>query len=373
MMKEKEKKIVSFPRMGNTYIPLCKLFKKMGAEVILPPENSKQTLNLGTRHSVESICLPYKLNLANYIQALDAGANTLVMFQSPGSCRLGSYVENQEMKLRDLGYEFDMVVFNMYKGKILEVANKFLYACGGSVNIVDGVKAILYTLEMFDVLDKLEKKLFYYRPREINKGQSEGIYKKALKLLEKSSGKSELEDIEKFISEEFDKIPVDNCKEIIKIFITGEFFVLLDPFTNMEIEKELAGMGVEVERQVMMSHWTNGILLPKWFYKRESHKESALKYSEKYMTRIIGGDCVESIGDTVYASKHGIDGVVHIGPFGCIPEIISQCVLPYVSKQENIPVLSLNVDEHTGRAGTITRLEAFVDLLKRRKKASILA
>jgi predicted nucleotide-binding protein (sugar kinase/HSP70/actin superfamily) len=367
-MNEKQKRIVSFPRMGNIHIPICKLFEKMGAEIILPPENNKTTLNLGTRHSVESVCLPYKLNLGNYIQALEAGANTLIMFQAPGSCRLGRYVENQEMKLRELGYNFDMVIFDLYKGKFCEVIKKFSYACGRNINFINGAKAVLYSLELFDMIDQFEEMLFYYRPREENKGESEKLYKKALKLVQNACSSKEIIDIKIYVTDEFKKISVNKSKEIVKIFITGEFFILLDPFSNMEIEKELAGMNVEVERQVMLSHWTNGILMPKWLYKHESHKERAIRTAKKYMTRVVGGDCIESIGDTVYASKHNIDGVIHLGPFGCIPEIVSQCVLPYVSKQENIPVISLNIDEHTGRAGLITRLEAFVDLLKRRRQ-----
>ena len=86
------------------------------------------------------------------------------------------------------------------------------------------------------------------------------------------------------------------------------------------------------------------------------------------MKRAIGGECIETIGDTVYAAKHGIDGIIHISPFSCMPEIVAQNILPKVSKNENIPVLSLVLDEQTGKAGYITRIEAFIDLIKRRQQ-----
>ena len=88
---------------------------------------------------------------------------------------------------------------------------------------------------------------------------------------------------------------------------------------------------------------------------------------EDYMKRAIGGECIETIGDTVYAARHGVDGVIHIMPFSCMPEIVSQNILSKVSKEENIPVLSLVLDEQTGKAGYITRIEAFIDLVKRKK------
>ena len=39
------------------------------------------------------------------------------------------------------------------------------------------------------------------------------------------------------------------------------------------------------------------------------------------------------------------------------------------SKQFNKPLLNLTIDEHTGEAGFITRLEAFVDMLYRKKRS----
>ena len=85
------------------------------------------------------------------------------------------------------------------------------------------------------------------------------------------------------------------------------------------------------------------------------------------MKRAIGGECIETIGDTVYAAKHGVDGIIHISPFSCMPEIVAQNILPKVSKEEDIPVMSLVLDEQTGKAGYITRIEAFIDLVKRNK------
>ena len=91
------------------------------------------------------------------------------------------------------------------------------------------------------------------------------------------------------------------------------------------------------------------------------------KYAKKYMKRPIGGECIETIGDTVYAAKNGVDGVIHLMPFSCMPEIVSQNILSKVSKNEDIPVLSLVLDEQTGKTGYITRVEAFVDLVKRKR------
>lgn len=367
--KSKER-IVAFPRMGNAHIPVKAMFETMGANIRLSDPNNRETLSIGTRNSVETVCLPYKLNLGNYIQAIEAGANTLIMFQAPGSCRLGNYASLAEAKLQELGYDCEMVVFNLYKGKISEIIKKFSYATGCN-SFINALKGLRLAHSKFNAVDTVEKALFYYRPRELKQGDAEKVYKRALKEIENANKVSKVKKAIQSAMVDYKQVPIDLNKEIIRVYLTGEFFVLLDPFTNMDIEKELGYLGVEIERQVMLSDWTNNILLPKWLHKKESHRDKAMRYAGSYMTRAIGGDCLESIGDAVHASRAGIDGVVHIGPFNCNPEVVSQNILPHVSKNESIPVISLSMDEQTGRAGLVTRLEAFVDLIRRKKRSTV--
>ena len=151
------------------------------------------------------------------------------------------------------------------------------------------------------------------------------------------------------------------------MYLLGEFFVLLDPYVNQDIEKTLGEMGIEVQRQIWFSDWLEGVLKPSFLNKKESHRARCVRYAEKYMKRAIGGECIETIGDTVYAARNNVDGVIHIMPFSCMPEIVSQNILSKVSKEEDIPVLTLVLDEQTGKAGYITRIEAFIDLIKRKQ------
>ena len=91
-MKEKKKKIkVAFPHMGNIYIVWASALRRMGVEPYVPPYTNKKTLSLGTKNSPDSICLPYKLILGNFIEAIEGGADCVAMITSPGICRLGEY------------------------------------------------------------------------------------------------------------------------------------------------------------------------------------------------------------------------------------------------------------------------------------------
>ena len=102
----------------------------------------------------------------------------------------------------------------------------------------------------------------------------------------------------------------------------------------------------------------------------ESHDEKTKRFAREFIKRDIGGDAVESIGDSAIAAASDItEGIIHLLPFTCMPEIIAQNILPNVRNEKDIPILSLVMDEYTGKAGFVTRLEAFVDLIKRRKNS----
>jgi len=359
-------RVIAWPRMGRIDIPLKALLLSLGAKVIIPPANSNEALELGVKNSIEGICLPYKLNLANYIMALESGANTLMMFQAPGSCRLGNYTKMAQKTLKKMGYKFDMVIFDMYKSKMKQTIHAFWHVTR-CLNPFGYIQGFGLGFSKFFAIDEAEKLMFYYRPREIKKGEAEKHYQKWLKIIDDTNTLWGMKFLFNKMRKDFSNIEINKNKDVPVIYLLGEFFVLLDPYVNQGIEKELGEMGIEVQRQIMFSHWLEHVLCPSFLYKKESHRDRCVRYAKDYMKRPIGGECLETIGDTVYAAKNGVDGVIHIMPFSCMPEIVSQNILTKVSKNENIPVLTLVLDEQTGKAGYITRIEAFVDLVKRKK------
>ena len=82
---------------------------------------------------------------------------------------------------------------------------------------------------------------------------------------------------------------------------------------------------------------------------------------------MIGGHAQETAGHTVMYANSGYDGVIQIYPLTCMPEVVAGSILPTISKDKDIPVLTLVMDEITGEAGYITRVDAFVDMLIRKK------
>ena len=72
----------------------------------------------------------------------------------------------------------------------------------------------------------------------------------------------------------------------------------------------------------------------------------------------------------VYAldPQSDIDGVIHVTAFSCGPDAIVDKLLELEAKRPGAkPFLALGLDEQTGEAGALTRLEAFVDMLRRKQ------
>ena len=59
--------------------------------------------------------------------------------------------------------------------------------------------------------------------------------------------------------------------------------------------------------------------------------------------------------------------MIHLSPFTCMPRLLPVAFCRRVSHRYGIPVMTLVLDEMTGEAD-MTRLEAFVDLIRRKKE-----
>lgn len=365
--KDKNKKIkVAFPHMGDIYVAWATCLNSMGVEAFLPPRTSKKTLSLGIKHSPEAICLPYKLVLGNFIEAVEDGVDYVVMITSPGICRLGEYGKIIRNVLDDMGCASKYLELDLYKG--FGAMYKFLVELTGIKNPFRIAKSLFLMVKKIFIMDRMQERLSYFRAREIKHGQSERIYSRHLKNLLASLSLRELSKIEKEAVKDFQKVELDPNRDVLTVDITGEIFMVLDSFANQEIEKELGKMGVQTRRSLTVSSWIKDAIIPKIFKQGETHLERAIKFAGPYLRRDIGGDALESISDVAYAHFKGTDGLIHISPFTCMPEIMSQNIFPAMKENVDIPVLTLIMDEQTGKAGFITRLEAFVDLMRRRKR-----
>ncbi|NLK00114.1 MAG: CoA protein activase [Clostridia bacterium] len=354
---------VTFPHMGNMWISVKALLENLDLDVVVPPPCTNRTMSLGVRHSPEFICLPLKVNLGNYMEAAEMGANTIAIAGGVGPCRFGYYSRLQKEILDDLGYNYRMVILEppqRHFGEIFKEMDKLTKFSLGQFFTAARLAWLKCCL-----IDAVEERVHKLRAWELTAGQVDKVYKEALSNIDASQTRREIIKAKERALESLNDIRTDSTREVVRVAIVGEIYTILEPYVNQDAERHLGRLGVEIDKSLYLSRWVNDHLLG-GFLPLESSRD-ALKMAAPYLNSFVGGHGRESVGYTVKYARESYDGVIQIAPLTCGPEIVAEAILPEVAVKEGIPVMTIYVDEHSGEAGLITRLEAFVDMIRRRK------
>ena len=172
-------RVISFPHLGNYYIVFDYFIRKATkCKVIVPPATTKRTIEIGSKYAPSFVCVPFKYNLGNYIEALEKGANTLV--QGGGGCRYGYYGELEEKILRDLGYDFEF--YNMIRDNHISLKKgyKFCKKMNKRANPISTFYYLINSLVMIICMDKIEKYIRLNMGFEVVDGSFEKIEKEYL-------------------------------------------------------------------------------------------------------------------------------------------------------------------------------------------------
>lgn len=128
----------------------------------------------------------------------------------------------------------------------------------------------------------------------------------------------------------------------IRVAVVGHPYVLYDEYVNHRLLERLRGLGVHV-------------LTPETLGARPRDDYWAFEY--------------EFVGAAeVAVQHHAVNGVIGVMAFGCGPDGVMQERVRDAGARGRVPVMVVTLDEHAGEAGLVTRLEAFVDMLRWRQR-----
>ena len=344
---------LTFARWGNYTIAFKALFEKLGLEVIPPEKTSSETIAEGAKIAPEMYCFPLKVNLGNYLPAIKKGADTIFMVTSlGGSCRLRYYGVIQDKCLAEAGYKVNFIIFGQSPKSLY---SKLKEVSGASFWQV--LKAACFGLKELRFIEKLEKKGQYLRPREKKKGKTDTILRETFFNLEKVKDLKELSEFKKRTFEKISEIEIDKKKNIPKVALIGEIYTVSDSAINFDIEEKLGREEIEVYREMDATYHLKKAIFPwkDWTIQRKINP---------YLRSTVGGHGRDAIYEMLNYVKKDFDGIIHLLPLGCMPEVSVRPILEKIHLQSGIPFLSLSLDEQVAEAGIDTRLEAFVDVVR---------
>ncbi len=348
-----EKPIITFARWGNYTIAFKAFFDQLGLEVIPPEPTNPATIAEGVKISPEMYCFPLKATLGNVIPGLRKGANTVFMVQNVGgSCRQRYYGAIQEKALKESGHQVNFLDFRATPKDIYRTIKEV-----SGVSFWQIIKAAWFFFKKLHLIEKIEKKAQFYRPREIEKGTTNQVLTESFTKLEELNKEKDFSRLKKEILKSFSEIKIEKDKKIPKVALIGEIYTVCDPAINFDLESKLGREEIEVHREMDITYHLKKLIFPwkDWTIQRKINP---------YLRSTVGGHGRDAIYEMLHYLEEDFDGIIHLLPFGCMPEVTVRPILEKIHLESGIPFLSLSLDEQVAEAGINTRLEAFVDVVK---------
>ncbi|MEW6182773.1 MAG: acyl-CoA dehydratase activase-related protein [Bacillota bacterium] len=363
------KMVIGLPSMGHLDLAVRCALKECGVEAVPTPHASKEILELGKNLSPEFVCLPFIITLGQMRYLLDHGATHLMMVGGKGKCRLGWYAQIQEQLLRKLGYEFEMITIDSPL-PLAERWSKFrgaIRGATGNASWLRVIKALYAGYHRIAAIDRAERECHRIRAFEQKQGTVDKLFNRFVRAVERASDSPSVHQLLENFLAEAGSIEIEETHPV-RIRVVGEIWVVLENYVNLHLERMLgrsADPRVWVDREISVTHWFHQHLFPtrEALKRREDIKTAA----RPYLGTEVGGHGHVSVGLTALGREEGMDGIIHLMPFTCMPEIVAQNILVRLSQKFDIPVLTFILTDQTGEAGFETRVEAFLDILKERK------
>jgi predicted nucleotide-binding protein (sugar kinase/HSP70/actin superfamily) len=350
---------LAFEPWGNYSLALAASVECLRVTPWTSTSTTPEILKLGVEASPEFSCLSFKATTGYFIKAAQEGVEYGVMVNSVGTCRLHYYRMLQQKILKDRG--LSLFIFGLgYDGIKPPLIRHF------DPDLLPFLQCSARARLKVLTIDALELAAWRTRAREAHKGDTTRVMNACLKDLDRSRTVREIRRFRKGISARFREIRVDADRVPLKVGLLGEATILRDRFLNQNIEEVLGSMGAEVRNFFLMGEEMRKIFHIGFFSK---HSAWALRrLARPYLKSPVGGHAMESVANTIRCAREGYDGIVHVSPTGCMPEISVRPIIRKISQDMDIPVLEMSFDEHTSHVGIVTRLEAFVDIMQERRK-----
>lgn len=147
-------------------------------------------------------------------------------------------------------------------------------------------------------------------------------------------------------------------KSPFRVALIGHPYNLFDVDINKDILGLMKGLGMEIITSDSLS---------------ESEIDRQISDLSK---EIYWSSGREIVGSLFHFLRDGVDGMIFLTSFKCGIDALLQEFIKRrmrIQKENDTPLLILSFDEHTGREGLITRLEAFRDVMEQKKSGRQIA
>ncbi|MFN2340021.1 MAG: acyl-CoA dehydratase activase-related protein [Halanaerobium sp.] len=332
------------------YFPFwLKLFSELDIEPVISDNTSRDLLDQGVKKSVSEICVPIKV-MVGHVLNLDQKEVEYIFLPRFRSLRKDVVLCPKFLGLPDL-------IRHSLPGLEAQVIADHIESKSDDIGQYSNHQRLAEALaipkrEMKKALKKASH--FWQRYRELLL---------AGYLIDDFAEIEELELLEKRINE-FEKsaalpqsrkpdtkIEAPGREEVVDIAVIGYVYNIYDQYINMDIINKLQEMGVRVHTFSMV-------------------EEEIIDQEVSSLRKTMFWEFTNKLYGAAehYFKNEKIDGVIHLTAFGCGPDSMLGQILEVDAKEYENAFMTLRIDEQTGESHILTRIEAFIDLLRLKKE-----
>lgn len=313
------------------YYPLWKtFFEQLGCEVITSGKTTKELIDKGIKASVPEICVPIKILNGHALELLESGVD-YIFIPRMMSIRKGEFFCPKFMGLPD-----------MVRYGLPGAQNKVLFPKISS--LTDDISDEELYLDLGEALGVTHK--------QIKEALKEGrkVWKEYRDI--SKEGYTAIEALNYVETGERPEINKKDC--IVTIGLMGYVYDVYDEFVSMGIVDRLRERGVRVLTFEMMD---------------EDMLDRELDNMKKRLFWTFSNKLLAA--GYRFLKDKDVDGIIHVTAFGCGPDSLIGKLMEIDSNEYEKPFMTIRVDEHTGENHLQTRIEAFADMIYRKKAKAL--
>jgi predicted CoA-substrate-specific enzyme activase len=391
--EHKAKHTILAPQMSPIHFDLYEpLFKSQGYNVVILPEVDKNAVDEGLKYVNNDACYPSLLVTGQIMKALKSGEydldNTSVFIsQTGGGCRASNYIGFIRKALKDANMEHIPVVSINAAG---------LESNPGFKITLSMIHAAMIATVYGDVFLRVTQAT---RPYEVNPGETDRLHEKwkveAIKNIYSGNIIKFRSNLIKLIKE-FDEIERKDIKKP-KVGIVGEILVKYHPTANNQLVKVLEAEGAEVSVPDIMDFFLYCAYNAKFKYEKLDGTKKAWVYSNLFIklaewyrktaknalrkskhfrapTTIqekathaeelisLGNQTGEGwflTGEMVELVKHGVENIVCVQPFACLPNHVvgKSMIKPIRKKYPYANIAAIDYDPGASEVNQLNRIK----------------
>jgi len=386
-----------FPTMGAFGAScLAASFEHFGVRTHVCPEMGEIEYKLGRGNSLSKECLPLHLTLGSLIRYISIRPeNEITLYfmpQTSGPCRFGQYNVYMKLWLR--------------QNKISDVALLSLNSenAYGGLGINFTIRAWISIL-ISDLYSNIEKTILALHPdREFASKLVQTHKSEIVKSLRSQDISGIFKTLKNISTDLIEMNLSEKYKNAPKVLLTGEIYVRWDEFSRKKLEDLFASYGVVMQVSPIHEwiYYTDYIFMKKltskdapfwqrikkaleiavkrYFEKRVKHIFEAAGLCDTRMLNIneimanaslhldpaLTGEAILTIGSALTEIGKHYEGVVAIGPFGCMPSRIAEAIIKNAleKREKRYPFIALEVDGNPFTPSVEAKIDAFISQVK---------